>query len=87
MSLTAIIDYGVGNLFSLCSSLQSIGAEAVVTEEVNNLLSRGAVSVSGLTWSARSTHDTIIPVGTVVRVDRIEGVKLYVFESKEEVTC
>ena len=33
MSLTAIIDYGVGNLFSLCSSLQSIGAEAVVTPD------------------------------------------------------
>ena len=64
-----------------------IGAEAVVTEEINNLLPRGAVSVSGLTWSARSTHDTVIPAGTVVRVDRIEGVKLYVFESKEEVSC
>ena len=33
MSMTAIIDYGVGNLFSLCSSLQSIGAEAVVTPD------------------------------------------------------
>ena len=64
-----------------------IGAEAVVTEEINNLLARGAVSVSGLTWSARSCQDTVIPVGTVVRVDRIEGVKLYVFENKEEVTC
>ena len=64
-----------------------IGAEAVVTEEINNLLAQGAVSVSGLTWSARSAHDTVIPVGTVVRVDRIEGVKLYVFESKEEITC
>ena len=35
MSLTAIIDYGVGNLFSLCSSLQSIGAEAVVTPDAD----------------------------------------------------
>ena len=33
MSTTAIIDYGVGNLFSLCSSLQSIGANAVVTPD------------------------------------------------------
>ncbi len=33
MSLTAIIDYGVGNLFSLCSSLKSIGADAVVTPD------------------------------------------------------
>ena len=33
MSTTAIIDYGVGNLFSLCSSLRSIGADAVVTPD------------------------------------------------------
>jgi len=64
-----------------------IGADAVVTEEINNLLAQGAVSVSGLTWSARSSHDTVIPVGTIVRVDRIEGVKLYVCESKEEAKC
>ena len=31
--MIAIIDYGVGNLFSLCSSLQSIGAEAIVTPD------------------------------------------------------
>ena len=31
--MIALIDYGVGNLFSLCSSLQSIGAEAVVTPD------------------------------------------------------
>ena len=31
--MIAIIDYGVGNLFSLCSSFKKIGAEAVVTSE------------------------------------------------------
>lgn len=31
--MIAIVDYGVGNLFSLCSSFQKIGAEAVVTSE------------------------------------------------------
>ena len=31
--MIAIIDYGVGNLFSLCFSLRRIGAEAVVTAE------------------------------------------------------
>lgn len=31
--MIAIIDYGVGNLFSLVSSLKMIGAEAVVTDE------------------------------------------------------
>ena len=31
--MIAIIDYGVGNLFSLCSSLKKIGADAVVTSD------------------------------------------------------
>ena len=31
--MIAVIDYGVGNLFSLCSSLQRIGADAVVTAD------------------------------------------------------
>ena len=31
--MIAVIDYGVGNLFSLCSSLARIGAEAVVTAD------------------------------------------------------
>ena len=31
--MIAVIDYGVGNLFSLCSSLERVGAEAVVTSD------------------------------------------------------
>ena len=31
--MIAIIDYGVGNLFSLCCSLRSIGADAIVTSD------------------------------------------------------
>ena len=31
--MIAIIDYGVGNLFSLVCSLKMIGAEAVVTDQ------------------------------------------------------
>ena len=31
--MIAIIDYGVGNLFSLVSSFKAIGAEAVVTDK------------------------------------------------------
>ncbi len=31
--MIAIIDYGVGNLYSLCSSFKKIGADAVVTAE------------------------------------------------------
>ncbi len=31
--MIAILDYGVGNLFSLCSSLKSIGADAQITAD------------------------------------------------------
>ena len=31
--MIAIIDYGVGNLFSLSSSLKAVGADAVITGE------------------------------------------------------
>ena len=33
--MIAVIDYGVGNLFSLCCSLNSIGADAVVTSDID----------------------------------------------------
>ena len=55
-----------------------IGAEARVTEEINDLAATGAVSVGGVVWTARSGNDAVIPVGTLVRVLRIEGVKVYV---------
>ena len=38
--MIAIIDYGVGNLFSLCSSLRALGAEAEVTRDAEKI--RGA---------------------------------------------
>ncbi len=67
---------------------RAIGREAVVTEEIDNLKGLGAVSVGGVVWTARSTReDVVIPAGATVRVERIEGVKLFVNESKEEVPC
>ena len=36
--MIAIVDYGVGNLFSLKSSLAAIGAEAVVTGEASGFV-------------------------------------------------
>ena len=35
--MIAIIDYGVGNLFSLCSSFAAIGEEAVVTNSIEEI--------------------------------------------------
>lgn len=37
MNQIAIIDYGVGNLFSLASSFQSIGAQIIVTSDADTL--------------------------------------------------
>ena len=64
-----------------------IGTETYVLEPINNLQATGTVRISGMVWSARSENDAIIPEGTLVRVLRIEGVKVYVEEVKEEVKC
>lgn len=55
-----------------------IGQDAVVTEEINNLLSTGLVKADGKTWSARSSDKGIIPKDSIVVVEKIEGVKLIV---------
>ena len=62
-----------------------IGSEVLVTEKISNLRAEGTVSIGGLTWSARSVSDDEIPKGTLVRINRIEGVKVYVERVKEEV--
>lgn len=58
-----------------------IGADCVVTEEIDNLKGTGAVSVDGKVWSARmEAQDGKAPKGTVVKALRIEGVRLIVTE-------
>lgn len=64
-----------------------IGAEAIVTEDIDNLRAAGAVRIGGVIWSARSENDAPIPAGTLVRVLRIEGVKVFVEQVKEEQSC
>lgn len=64
-----------------------IGTETRVLEPIDNLQATGTVRINGMVWSARSESDTPIPAGTLVRVLRIEGVKAYVEEVKEEVKC
>ncbi len=55
-----------------------VGADGVVLEEIDNLFAKGQVKVRGQVWSARSQSGQPIPVGTVVTVLRIEGVKVFV---------
>ncbi len=46
--MIAIIDYGVGNLFSLSCSLKKIGAESVVTGDINKIRSADKVILPGV---------------------------------------
>ena len=55
-----------------------LGQEAVVLEDIDNLRGTGQVKVGGSIWTARSAKDEVIPKGTLVRVERIEGVKAIV---------
>lgn len=55
-----------------------IGKVAKVTEEIDNLASRGAVAYSGVTWTARSEDGEKIGVGVNVEIQKIEGSKLIV---------
>ena len=46
--MVAIVDYGVGNLFSLSSSLVAIGAEAVVTSDADVLRAADKIILPGV---------------------------------------
>ena len=60
-----------------------IGATGIVLTPVNNIAALGQVQINGVEWSARSTSGSHIPAGTMVKVDRIEGVKVFVSPVEE----
>ena len=55
-----------------------LGGTARVTEVIDNTVPTGAVYIDGKTWSARSADESVIPAGQMVRVVRMEGVRLFV---------
>ena len=60
-----------------------VGQQAIVISEINNLQGIGQVTVNGQEWSARNVSgEAEIPVGSVVVIRAISGVKLMV-ELKE----
>ena len=61
-----------------------IGSQGYVTADIDNIHAQGQVKLHGMEWTARSTDGSPIPTGTLVKVDRIEGVKAFV--SPAEVT-
>lgn len=60
-----------------------IGSVGIVTTPVNNVAALGRVEIAGMEWSARSTTGKPLPEGAQVRVDKIEGVKVFVSLAEE----
>lgn len=60
-----------------------VGRQAIVISEIDNLQGVGQVNVGGMEWSARTRDENItLPVGAVVIVLAIDGVKLIVEEKR-----
>ena len=55
-----------------------VGSTGLVTVAIDNVSAVGQVKLGAMYWTARSTSGVVIPEGTLVQVDRIEGVKVFV---------
>lgn len=55
-----------------------IGSTGLVTAAIDNLAAAGQVKLGGMVWTARSTSGETIAEGSTIRVDRVEGVKVFV---------
>lgn len=55
-----------------------IGSQGYVTEDIDNMDSVGQVKLNGMFWTARSASGEVISKGTLVKVEKIEGVKAFV---------
>lgn len=55
-----------------------LGSTGLVSEDIDNISAVGQVKLGAMFWTARSTSGEPIPAGTEIRVDRIEGVKVFV---------
>ena len=55
-----------------------IGREVLVTEQIENLKETGEIKVNGVLWTAVSADGSVIPEGSLVRIERLEGAKVYV---------
>ena len=55
-----------------------IGSTGLVTAAIDNVSAAGQVKLGAMVWTARSTSGEPIPEGTLITVDRIEGVKAFV---------
>ena len=61
-----------------------IGQTAIVTESISNNRASGTARIGGMFWSARSENGADISEGSLVTIERIDGVKLIVSNKEEE---
>ena len=54
------------------------GKTCLCVTAIDNLTDSGQVKIGDVEWSARSTTGEPIPAGEQVKIDRVEGVKVYV---------
>ena len=55
-----------------------IGTEGYVTSDIDNVAATGTVKLGAMEWTARSANGEKISTGTLVKVEKIEGVKAFV---------
>lgn len=55
-----------------------IGSTGLVSVAIDNISATGQVKLGGMVWTARSTTGEPISEGSLVKVDKIEGVKVFV---------
>ena len=55
-----------------------IGMEGYVTADIDNVAATGTVKLGAMEWTARSVSGEKISTGTLVKVEKIEGVKAFV---------
>ncbi len=58
-----------------------IGMPGLVTETINTIQATGQVQVKGEVWNAASQDHAIIPAGTPVEIQRVDGTSLVVTPS------
>ena len=63
-----------------------VGSRGYVLHDIDNISATGKVKLGSMEWTARSTSGEPIPAGTLVRVDKIEGVKAFVSPAEVTVT-
>ena len=64
-----------------------VGSTGLVTVAIDNVTAVGQVKLGSMYWTARSASGEPIPEGTLVKVERIEGVKAIVSPVKETVNA